>query len=292
MKHKFSYCLLQYVDNGWLKERMNIGILLVDASGEFVELRTRGWQGRVLTAFPNLEKSNFTEDLNQLKRTFSNWQKNDDRVQRSLFVQSAEPERTKDGGLRADKLASFLAPDGDSSYRWVFGGAGVCDSLSGQMDKLFARFVMVHDRVAEEKTRRTDDNVWTTVKEVLSVRDLAKHLQPEPVVSTALSSVKFQAGYRNGALHVIQPLSFDSADEDHLLKKARVWVGTLQDIKAKKTEPVRPHLIVGKPGKPELFELYDRSISLLKEIGGEESVFEEENSGQFADLVADQLRHH
>ena len=38
-KLPFSYCLLQYEHDPWLKERLNIGVLLMCEEAQFVELK-------------------------------------------------------------------------------------------------------------------------------------------------------------------------------------------------------------------------------------------------------------
>ncbi len=75
MKHKikFTYCLLQYEHDPWLKERLNIGVLVFGASANYMRLKTRSWDGRILSAYPSLQRANFTEDLKQVQRSISSF---------------------------------------------------------------------------------------------------------------------------------------------------------------------------------------------------------------------------
>ncbi|MDN3712530.1 DUF3037 domain-containing protein [Paracoccus cavernae] len=200
---KFDYCLLQYEHNPWLKERLNIGVLLYSEAANFLQLETRSWDGRILQSYPNIEKASFTEDLNQIARSIKIFLRTDFKQPSLLPSLKSLPsiDQSEYGALR---IAQLLSPDMDTSYRWEAGGVGVCSSPSEKLDQLFHRFVTSYDKPRND-TNRSDSQVWSTFSSKLSERKLDRFIEVDKTVTTDLGPVKFHAGYRNGALHVIQP---------------------------------------------------------------------------------------
>lgn len=289
-KFKFDYCLLQYEHNPWLKERLNIGVMLRGKNSRYLKLKTRKWNGRILDSYPNLEKANFTEDLHQIERTVRNFV----RTELNETNQMQFPELTRSfGWTKHDALwlGKFLSPDMDSSYRWEAGGVGVCDSLDEKLEQLFLRFVSTYDKPKHELSR-SDDHVWSTFSSKLSERKLDHFVEPNKTVSTDLGPVKFHAGYQNGALHVIQPLSFDLSDEDRVSSKAAKWAGFAQSAKSFSNGAVQPHFVVGRPAKARLAKPYERVRNFLEKISGQGSVVAEEDSDQFVDIIEEQMKCH
>ena len=158
-KASFSYCLLQYEHNPWLKERLNIGVLLFCEDRQFLQLMTRSWDGRISAAYPSLNKAGFTEDLRQIDRAIVKLSRSDFR-QQSLFSsvldRAFEDKRTN----IALKLASAVAPGSDSSYRWNAGGVGYLSSPGKKLRELFDRFVNSYDG-ERKRPNRSDENVWS-----------------------------------------------------------------------------------------------------------------------------------
>lgn len=289
-KFKFSYCLLQYEHNPWLKERLNIGVMVFGPASNFLRLKTRGWDGRILCSYPNIEKSNFTEDVRQIERTIMNFVKGEFKQPR-LFSESNTLNHLQKSEPDLAKIGKKLCPDMDSSYRWVEGGVGICASLDEKLEELFHRFVASYDKTKQEPNR-SDSQVWSTFSTKLSERNLGHFIEIDQTVSTDLGPVKFHAGYRNGALHVIQPLSFDLSDEDHISDKAARWAGYAQSVRSFNSGAVKPHFVIGRPGRTALTSSFDRAKSYLKKVSGENSVVTEENSEEFVDLIEDQMTGH
>lgn len=290
-KFSFSYCLLQYMHNPWLKERMNIGVLLYSAEASFFKLAVRGWDGRITAAYPDLNKAAFTEDLKQISRAVQRFYR-DDIAFPNLLSTSGDQVCQPGQKNEARFLASAIAPDHDSSYTWVDGGVGLCASPEERLSALYQRFVASFDR-EKPRSPRSDDQVWSEVSKLLAARKLTEQIQSEPRVQTDLGQIKFQAGYQNGSFHAIQSLSFDLTDEDGISAKAGKWGGFAQAVKV----AGRPHgtvaqFIVGKPTRDILIKPYQSAKAFLKKIVGEENVFEELDSEKFVDRIEVDLRHH
>lgn len=286
----FSYCLLQYEHNPWLKERLNIGVLLFCEDRQFLRLKTRSWDGRISAAYPNLNKAGFTEDLKQIDRAIN-------KVSRSDFRQQSLFSSTLDRALRdkrtnlAQKIALIVAPGSDSSYRWNAGGVGYLFSPEEKLRDLFDRFVNNYDG-DRKRLNRSDENVWSGVNKLLLERNLADRIESDPVIKTELGAVKFQAGYQNGTYHVIQPLSFDLADEDRIVAKAAKWGGLAQSLRSAQRRKVTAQFVIGRPCKEELTPSFRSAKGYLRNLVGENNVFEEEQSVSLVDRIADDISRH
>lgn len=289
---KFSFSLLQYVHSSWLKERINIGVLIVGHSGNHVKLKTRGWEGRVLSAYPTLVRSNFTEDLRQIKRSIDRFSKQA-LTQESLLCVGTLQEKGEDPNGLACALGKSVAPDMDSSYRWVQGGTGLCSSYEEQLQSLFSRYVSAYDRVKSTNHPRSDENVWTTFNRKVSERKLDHFLREDPTIDTSLGRVKFHAGYQNGKMHLIQPLSFDLVEEDSIGSKAAKWGGFAHSIKtAQGRIAAQPNFVLGKPTRPEFRSAFEKAYGFLSEVSGPDSVYLEEQSDELVDQIEEKMMNH
>lgn len=292
MKHKikFTYCLLQYEHDPWLKERLNIGVLVFGSSANYMRLKTRSWDGRILSAYPSLEKAHFTEDLKQVHRSIGTFASKA-LSEPSLFMNANRTELHSRSDHEAFNLAKLLSPDVDSSYRWDFGGVGLCSSLDDKLEQLFSRYVTSYDKPKTEASR-SDEEVWSTFSSKLAERELGHIIEPDRIVQSDLGKVKFHASYQNGALHVIQPLSFDLTDEENIGIKAGKWASYAQSIESYSNGTVKPHFVIGRPTKDNLIPSFQRASAFLEKMSGTGNVVTEENSDKFVDTIADQIRAH
>lgn len=287
--NSYSYCLLQYRHNPWLQERLNIGVLLLSDRSNFLRLKVRGWQGRVTSAYPDLNKSAFTEDLKQLDRAVFKYSKGGFR-QSSLFSKNLLTDLSTQMNP-AHTIATSLAPAGDSSYEWKPGGVGTAANLDAKLQALFHRFVEPYE-VERKPAKRTDVEVWARTGQLIRERQLDEHIDLEPLVQTEFGRVKFQAGYRNGAYHVVQPLSFDLADNEHVGAKAAKWAGYANALTNTHGVRANPKFVLGPPLQDDLQETFFSATKHLKKIVGSENVYLESESHLLVDRISDDIRLH
>jgi len=285
----FSYCLLQYEHNPWIKERLNVGVLLHCPNHNFLSIRTKGWEGRIFGAYPNLERPHFTEDLKQIERSIERFAKSGLK-QPSLFATPSESALERRNTNQSLALALTLCPDSDSSYRWHQGGVGLCVDPLSKLEGLFQRLVSSYDK-QKGPSNRSDDQVWSGISKAIEDRHLSKHIEVDPVINTDLGSIKFHAGYQNGSRHVIQSLSFDLADEDRIGSKAARWAGYLDSIRIS-DRPVHPHLVLGKPRNEELMPSFRGAYRYLSKSVGSENVLVEDNAYELLNRMEVQLSGH
>ncbi|WP_340240371.1 DUF3037 domain-containing protein [Sulfitobacter pontiacus] len=290
-KFSFSYCLLQYRHNPWLKERMNIGVLVYAAEASFLRLAVRGWDGRITAAYPDINKAAFTEDLKQIARAVQRFSR-ENISNPNLLSGMNNLERYSSKANDAQQLAAMIAPGLDTSYTWAEGGVGICKGPEERLEQLYQRFVSPFDK-EKPHVSRSDEQVWSEVNKLIIARKLADKIEADPKISTDLGEIKFQAGYQNGNFHAIQSLSFDLADEDRIGAKAGKWSGFAQAVKAATSRrEVVTQFVIGPPTKQDLMPPYRSARTFLRNIVGSENVVEEQNSGDFVDRIEDDLRHH
>jgi hypothetical protein len=245
-KHAYSYVVLQYRHDVWVGEALNAGVLLFSESARFLKLKTRTGQGRLAQAYPDLDHGAFREAVKAMARRFDGIVSNS-----GMFL-------PKGGALEIGQ--SVLLPD-DSSLSWGMTGSGIADAPEDALNKIYSRFVGRYDKAAGREPR-TDDMVFETVRRKLEIAELYWQVQPE-VVRSKYASISFKHTIKNGALHVIQPISFDSADAENMLDKAAKWAGRLQSI-AELQGKVRPYFVTGKPTDQSLMGQYGKMVELLR----------------------------
>lgn len=271
MKHAYSYAILQYRHDVWVGEALNAGVLLFSESARFLKLKARTGQGRLAQAYPNLDHGAFREAVKALERRFGKIAANS-----GLLVPT---------GSAVDIGKQVLLPD-DSSLVWGTTGSGVTQEPEEALSKIYSRFVGCYDKDAPREVR-TDEQVFEAVRKKLEKAELMQRIQPQEVRSK-FATILFKHTIANGALHVIQPVSFDSADEENMLDKAARWAGKLQSI-ADQKDKVRPYFVTGKPTDPDLMRPYWNMMDLLRASPLDPVVMEEERAGELVNQLLQRL---
>ncbi len=270
-KHAYSYAVLQYRHDVWVGEALNVGVLIFSETARFLKLKARTGQGRLASAYPDLDHAALREAVKALERRF-------DKIAASsgLFLPSG-------GALEVGR--KVLIPD-DSSLSWGMTGSGVAAEPEDALEKVYARFVGRYDKAAGREVR-TDEMVFETVRAKLEIADLYQRVQPH-VVRSQFATIPFDHAIENGVWHVIQPLSFDSADEDRMLDKATRWAGRLQSISGFEGK-IRPYFVTGKPSIQSLMHQYHKMVEFLRASPLQPVVMDEAQAGDLVAKVAEHL---
>lgn len=91
---------------------------------------------------------------------------------------------------------------------------------------------------------------------------------------------------------MIQPLSFDLADDEHIGAKAAKWAGYANAMNGSAVVQTPPKFVLGLPQSPTLLNTFEAASNHLKKVVGNENVFLEENSELLIDHIADAISHH
>jgi hypothetical protein len=270
-EYAYSYAILQYRHDVWVGEALNLGVLLYCEQARFLRLRARTGQGRLANAYPDLDHGALREAVKALGRRF------DKIMTRSGLLLPP--------GTAIDVGRGVLHPD-DSSISWGMTGSGVAANPEKVLEKLYVRFVGKYDQAANREVR-TDEMVFEAVRNKLVTAELDQKLQRH-VVKSKFASIPFEHAIKNGIWHVIQPLSFDSADEDRMLDKAAKWAGRLQSISECEGN-VRPYFVTGKPSISALVPQYKRMVDFLRASPLQPVVMDEAHAGDLFATVASNL---
>lgn len=270
-KHAYSYVVLQYRHDVWVGEALNAGVLLYSETARFLKLKARTGQGRFASAYPDLDHGALRDAIKALERRF-------DKIATGsgLLLPS---------GSAIDVGRKVLIPD-DSSLSWGVTGSGVAPDPDAALAKIYARFVGRYDKAAG-RDARTDDMVFETVRRKLEIAELLQRVQPH-VVHSQFATIPFDHAIENGAWHVIQPLSFDSADEERMLDKAAKWAGRLQSISECEGK-VRPYFVTGRPSIQSLLPQYLKMVEFLRASPMNPIVMDEAQAGDLVAKVAEHL---
>jgi len=269
-KYAYSYAVLQYRHDVWVGEALNAGVLLFSEGARFLKLKARTGQGRLAQAYPDLDHGSLRDAVKALERRFHRIA-----TTSGLFLPSC-------GAIEIGR--KVLIPD-DSSLSWGMTGSGVAVDPEEALEKVYARFVGRYDKAATRDVR-TDEMVFETVRQKLELAELYQRVQPH-VVRSKFAAIPFDHAIANGAWHVIQPVSFDSADEERMLDKAAKWAGRLQSI-AELRGKVCPYFVTGKPTNDALMPQYHKMVELLRASPLDPVVMDEEHA---SDLVAKVAAH-
>lgn len=264
----YTYTVLQYRHDVWSGECMNVGVLLLSPSRQFVDFKFRSGGTRLSQAYPGIDRSALLHDLKELGRWF-------------------DRRATKPSDIwmwkSAIELGRSLLGDDDSSLRWSLNGSGTTNDPDATLAQLFERFVMQYD-VAKGRSPRTDEQVFETVKSKLKRAELLAKMESH-TVRTKFSEVTFDHSIKNGKWHCVQAISLDSADEERMQRKADRWAGKLVGLTEAKNVP-QVYLVTGKPTDTNLHRKYEKMTEWLTHNPAKPIVIDEDD----AEVLVSRLR--
>lgn len=274
-KSPFTYTILQYRHDVWTGEALNIGVLLHCADQGYLKLLARYGRGRIGQAYPDLDATALRTMTQSLER----------RVEKERAFSCSLYSRK-----RAIDLARAILKDDESSMRWHVDGSGLTLNAEEAHEQLFSRFVTRFDK-APNRPHRSDQEVYDTIKRQLEMAELLDRIKSKTVTSQ-FGRVTFDYTFQNGILHCIQPLSFDSADEETMQTKAEKWVGRMHTA-AESQAKLKVYFVTGKPNvaeRPEsthLLKSYESMKRLLLTAPAEVApeVIEEDESSRVVDAL-------
>ncbi len=276
-KQPYSYVVLRYVHDVLTGEFVNVGLLMVaPRSGEFLA-KTRKTFGRIKQVFPDLDSQAFRAAMSSVDRGIRGVRKQVGTA--GLFSDQKD----------AASYAHLILSSDDSALQWSSLASGLSTDTAATFDRLYERFVSRYDTSSQAK--KSDDDVWRPVKEMLSERHIDLTFEPK-VVCGKTDSIEFSRAWKNGSWHVYEPLSFDLADADGIKDKARRWRGHLAAVEEGAAHDIQLHFLIGRPTNLALLDAYHNALEILKGAPFDPVVFEEANVEEFVNAIEDELREH
>ena len=277
-KMAYSYTLLRYVHDVLTGEFVNVGVVVFVPSTGVVKFKTRATIGRLKGIFPDIDRSAFVSSMYAIRRA----------------LQRIAKSEANAGFLKTEgdavSIGNKAVPADYSSFQWSSSGSGLTSHAEETVDRLYERFVSRYD--THSRNRRTDDDVWRPVRQMLEERNLAQRLQ-EKSIRGGLDDIIFKHAWKNGQWHVYESLSFDLADADGIKSKAREWLGHLSAVVAGgEAERFKPHFIVGAPSNVALNEAYRTALAILETAPNSPEIFEETELDNLVSQIENEVRAH
>ena len=279
LKRRYTYTVLRYVHDPITGEFVNVGLVLfcpaVSGVPAMLKVSTRKTIGRMRDMFPDLERDAFVSTMRTIERQLGRVA---DRLANDGLVISEGD---------ASSFAREVLPTDDSSLQWSAVGAGLTDAVDKVFERLCSRFITRYD--TKQTARRTDDEIWKPVRQLIAERALAVDLEPKVIVGSD-DKIEFQHAWKNGAWHIYEPVSLDLADAEGIQRKAYRWLGQLTSL-GQTSEPFQANFIVGAPSDPKLDGAYRRALRILGKPDNV-TVYEEANVDVMVDRIEDEYRAH
>ena len=276
-KRPYSYTILRYVHDVVSGETLNVGIVMYAPLAGFFSWETRKTIGRLRYVFPDLVRAEFVEAMRAV-----------DRGLRTLEKQvTGYPLLGEKGDARSHALK--VLPHDHSALQWSAVRTGLTADPAKTFARLYERYVARYDRQADR--RRTDEDVWRPVRDMLAERDVSIPFGSK-VVTGKHDRIEFTKAWKNGRWHAYEPVSFDLADADHIKDKARKWRGHLSGVEDGSTEDIDLHFLLGRPQNPSLLSAYEAAKQILDGARWAKEVLDEQDVGRLVATLEDEYRAH
>jgi hypothetical protein len=275
MTHQsYSYVVLRYVPDQGAGEGLNVGVIIYSEQARFFGHRIDSRYERLSRAFAKFDGPAFRRATANLENVFST-------AERSF---SEKPllagDRSFSEWLRA------LMPDTGGSFSFTSPRHGITDDLQDEVAVLFDRMVESQKGQTDESPRRDDEQVWRSYERVLPPA-VSKHLKRKSF-STPTVEVEFEHAMKNGAWHVIQPISMDFKQPESMQRKASQWVGTAVGLQ-EASDLGTIFFLLGEPAGHR--RAYDRAKALLNQAPINHEIVEERDADQFGRRLLALMEH-
>lgn len=280
MKTKINYVVLRYVHDVVSGEFVNFGIVLIAPDVFFAKAICTPKYQRISKFFQGVSGKHFRDVSTYIQTKMDQVVGN--------FATQISPSNFP---ATAQELIGEVLPKDDSSFQVseLKGGVAERERLEELARDLYERFVEKYDRVQQTKAK-TEEDVWRSFRSALDRSGLTSVFAPH-VIQSPHCDFEFKKVFRNGRLHVCQPISFDLSSEDQISEKALLWFGRMAQLKEGREE-FKAYFLLGKPSEPDLQRSYENATEILDDVSADHQLFEESNAEEFAGTVQRELQQH
>lgn len=241
----------------------------------FASAKCRTTYGRISKLFPYMDGNSFKDMMHYIEESINSKGK------------KALNELPFDGKFKnIMQVVHLVLPDDDSSLQWSEMGSGLTENPSEELDKIYQRFVLQHEK-GNTIESRNDDDVWRKYNREIQQHEIDIQFSPH-TIKTPDDEIEFKHTWKNGRYNCLQPLSFDLSQEDNIRNKAHLWLGQTTSIKDT-PEDLFIYFLLGKPQNIGLTNAYYRAKKILEKCPIECEMVEEEQADDFARRFSNEI---
>lgn len=277
MTQQYSYIVLRYIHDVVTAESVNIAVLMFARDSKFLKISRIGPIQRIKCLFPNFERTSLKKAYESITASVIATER---RLKTDLFADFT----------RVDDIAFSILDGSDGSLQWSAVAGGITDDLEGTFARLENRYVF-HYAPKKEPDRRTDEEIWRPVKQLLQERNLNLEFEQKQVIGSS-DEITFKKAWKNGVWHAYEPVSFDLSDEDRIKDKARRWRGHLDAVADGSHANLELNFFVGKPQDSRLSDAYKIALEILRKSRFNPEIFEERQLNDFVEKIEHDLQTH
>lgn len=272
----FELALLQFTYDPSSEERVNVGVVAYSpTTGEIVSRFSERY-GALKFFYPSLSGSSYRSILRNLSA----------RARTVAKTGSRGKQLALDRPEGVDAILQQIAPAGSMNFAWSSVRYGICRSIRQKVDETFGEFVGLREsRGARE--RRDDEAVWRRVTSEPTFEEVTRSLRTDVEVSTQDYRYVFRAGWRNGRLHVVEPISLDYVDPGDMVEEATRWRGRLDELSI--GNDFLMTAILSDPPVSASRRQYDQANHVLERDPRIRAIFRESQVQEFVNLVKSDL---
>jgi len=266
----YTFVILRYVHDVGAGEFANVGIVAWSAQA--------GLQFRVSDRYSRLSK--FFADFDGLayRRVVRHVE---DRL-RALQLELAQSDLFRGAPASLEEIVHGVVPPDDGAFQWSRVMGGVTHDLPGRVDELFAELVLRHE-VKLARERRDEQSMRRAMDRVLTEAGLLARLRRGVEVRGKEYEYSFYAGWSNGTLQVLEPISLDLVNPADMVDKANMWSGRLLNL-ARAAEFQCTAVIAPPTEGPSLRKL-DRALAILQSAPAVRAVVPENRIDQVIEAI-------
>jgi hypothetical protein len=226
--------VLRYHHDVITGEFVNVGIVLFNKEMQFLRCAVTHRYAR-LSRFFHAEKT--ASYVSQTIRSFENYIQ---RISQELVTELKYYDYTS-----IDEITSAILPKDDSSLQCSDITKGLSMNFNKTFDDLFIRYVTVYENISMRESR-TDEEAWNQVyKKYFDEYGITNSLSKQRL-KTENDIFDFDLTYKNGTLHLYNPVSFDLVDHDAIREKVYKWRGKIAEIETT-NENINIHMLLLYP---------------------------------------------
>ena len=202
---ELEYQVLRYRPFAFPGEWVAVGVLVAEvATGRFIFQRATSIQ-RARGLFATLDLSDLRAELRRLEAAFSSLARG-----YAAYEDTVLPLPLVEG-RSVTNISARVHPPNDAALQFGEVYRGRDESLEAFTADLLVRVLEAHRQPQRE--RLSDQEVWKRKFTPTVGAEALRAFQPTYRVTATVKPLRFEYGYQNGRLHLIDPASFDLEDE-------------------------------------------------------------------------------